>query len=159
MSGPSPPIVELDGQAPVGMPERPSPQVHATVTSSLYQPLPFGSVVGAPLMAGAVRSTRRCASVPVPVLPATSWTETGPAVRSPPSSVTTVSPGSVLSSTPEVASLAVQCTVTAELYQPLPFAAVVGEPDTDGAVSSRLIGPTVAVSLLPPLSLAVPVTV
>src|SRR3954471_23894462 len=73
---PSPPIVESAGQAPIEMPDRPSAQVHATVTSSLYQPLPFGSVDGAPLMAGAVRSTRKCASVPVPVLPATSRTET-----------------------------------------------------------------------------------
>src|SRR3954469_24530318 len=87
-----------------------------------------------------------------------SLTDTGPAVRSPPSPVTVVSSGCVLPSTPEVASVAVQCTATSPLYQPLALGEVVALPDSVGAVSSTLMPETVALLLLPPLSVAIPVT-
>src|SRR5438034_11358780 len=38
------------------MPESASPQLQCTVTSSAYQPAPFGAVVGAPLVLGGVLS-------------------------------------------------------------------------------------------------------
>src|SRR6478672_13237804 len=53
---PSPVMVLLAGVSP-SMPERASVAVHFTVTSSLYQPLPFGATVAAPLSVGAVLST------------------------------------------------------------------------------------------------------
>src|SRR3954451_22758891 len=53
---PSPPIVLLAG-TPLPRPDVASLAVHFTVTSPLYQPLPFAFVVGAPLSVGAVMST------------------------------------------------------------------------------------------------------
>src|SRR3954471_7878280 len=54
------------------MPVWSSPQVQWTVTALLYQPLPFGGVVGAPVIVGLMLSTLtatdRCGSA----LPATS---------------------------------------------------------------------------------------
>src|SRR6185437_14784342 len=69
---PSPDIVLLAGQPPVGMPESASPQVQATITLPLYQPAPLGLVVGAPLRVGAVWSILMFPTVAVAELPALS---------------------------------------------------------------------------------------
>src|SRR5690349_8969013 len=60
---------------------------------------------------------------------------------------------------PDSGSLAVQCTVTSPVYQPLPFGWVVGAPDSRGAVVSPAGAVELAVAVLPALSVAVPVTV
>src|SRR4051794_25837585 len=69
---PSPVMTEFAGQAPVGMPESASLQVQWTTTSPAYQPLAFGVVVAAPVITGAVSSTLMCATMALPLLPATS---------------------------------------------------------------------------------------
>src|SRR4051812_17135162 len=58
--------------------------------------------------------------------------------------------------TPERSSAAVQSIVTSPVYQPLPFAAIVGLPLRVGAVSSTLMAPTVVLAELPAASTAVP---
>src|SRR3954452_21966012 len=104
-SSPSPETVELPGQSAAGTPEPASEQDQATLTSSRYQPAALGEVVGVPVTTGAVRFILRPSNLLLAKLPATSWTETGPAVRSSPSPPTVVSAGTVPSSTPEVASV------------------------------------------------------
>src|SRR4051794_41553225 len=59
------------GAAP-SRPERASAAVHLTVTSRLYQPARFGSVVAAPLSVGAVLSTLIGPTVASLLLPAVS---------------------------------------------------------------------------------------
>src|SRR5881397_3929124 len=59
---------------------------------------------------------------------------------------------------PESASEHVKVIVTGPLYQPLAFGLVVTAPVMVGFVRSMLIPPTEAVSLLPAMSFALPVT-
>ena len=51
-----PSLVMTESLGQVSIPERASLQVQWMVTDALYQPLPLGLVVGAPLIVGAVRS-------------------------------------------------------------------------------------------------------
>src|SRR5206468_4054441 len=73
-SAPSPVIVLAAGQSPA-RPDSSSEQVQATVTSSAYQPSPFGAVVAAPSSEGAVLSMLIPASPPLAALPAASVAE------------------------------------------------------------------------------------
>src|ERR687892_2284205 len=72
-SAPSPATVLSAGQSP-SSPERASEHVHATVTSSRYQPLAFGSVVAAPCRTGGVVSTLTPETAALAELPAASDT-------------------------------------------------------------------------------------
>src|SRR5262245_40144191 len=56
-AAPSALSVSSAGQSPGSTPDRLSAQVKSTVTSSLYQPLPFGNGVAAAEMVGLVLST------------------------------------------------------------------------------------------------------
>ncbi len=60
--------------------------------------------------------------------------------------------------TPERASVQAKLTVTSVLFQPLPLAAGMRLPVTDGLVRSMLMSSTVVLSLLPLLSVTWPVT-
>src|SRR6266568_280843 len=114
------------------MPESASEQLKLTVTSALYQPLPFGARSGEASITGAVRSILIPPTDALRELPALSETETSPVPRSSPWPVTMESSGTVVGSTPESASLADQWTVTSSLYQPLPFGSVVAAPERLG---------------------------
>src|SRR5690348_8494995 len=70
---PSPVTTLSVGQVP-SMFDSASEQVQRTVTSPLYQPLPFGPVVGEPEIVGAVLSTLMPLTVVDAVLPAASET-------------------------------------------------------------------------------------
>src|SRR5690242_18125817 len=87
--------------------------------SPLYQPLPFGAVVAAPLSAGAVSSTLMAVMLALALLPAASvavpldvWFAPSPSV---------LAAGQL--SIPESASPQVKLTVTSVLFQPLALAA------------------------------------
>src|SRR4051794_14443818 len=151
-SAPSPVTVLFAGQPP-SIPERSSEQVQCTVTSPLYQPVPFGPVVAAPVSTGAVLSTLMPVTVYEAVLPAAS--ETSPeADWSVPSPRVT---GLAHDFTPErlAWSSQVKVTVTSPLYQSLRLAARSADPLIVGSLLSML---TVAGSVaeLPALSSAVP---
>ena len=105
---------------------------------------------------GAVRSILIPLTVAEPSFPALSRTWTGPAVRFDPSPVTRLSPGTVLGSTPDRESEAVQWTTTSSLNQPFPFGVETIAPDTLGAVVSMLMWSMVALAALPAVSCAVP---
>ena len=102
------------------MPEPPSEQVNAAVTSVLFQPAAFGGVAE-PLIDGAVMSIR-IVSVRVDVMPA-------PFVALQTTSVPVVSalneavPQPVVVATPDSGSSTVQSRLTAVLFQPFAFAA------------------------------------
>src|SRR5689334_10447285 len=70
---PSPPMTESAGSVSGLMPDSASDEAHAITTSPLYQPFPFGAVVGDPLSDGAVVSMLRTTEVDA-LLPATSLT-------------------------------------------------------------------------------------
>src|SRR5436190_806227 len=126
-------------------------------TSLLYQPSALGLVAGAPVICGPARSM----SMPVTdagpeLLPALSDTVAGPAPRLRPSSVMTLSAGTVSGSTPDSASDALQWTVTSSLYQPALLGAAVAAPLSEGGVRSMLMSLTVVSLVLPALSSALP---
>src|SRR6476661_8648566 len=141
------------GHAP-SMPERASLHVQWIVTSPWYQPFPFGAVVGAPLMIGAVLSTLIPDSVTLSLLPATSRAVPVADCAAPSPKVCGAS--QVLM--PDSASAHVKLTVTLASYQSLPFGLRSRAALMVGFVWSMF---TVAVSLaeLPALSKAAPTTV
>ena len=67
-----PSLVMTESLGQVSIPESASLQVQWIVTDVLYQPLPLGLVVGAPLMVGAVRSILTGALSTVVLFPALS---------------------------------------------------------------------------------------
>src|SRR5947209_2149865 len=135
-------------------PDRLSAQVQWTRTSPLYQPAPFGFVVGAPDSAGGVLSRLMPPRLVVAVLPAAS-VAVPVALWLAPSVLRMV--GLEQPWTPERASPQVKPTVTSLLYQPLALGARSVAPLMVGGVLSML---TVAWSaaLFPALSVAWPVT-
>src|SRR4051812_5045462 len=96
------------------------------------------------------------ASEPDAVLPALSEIELD-AVRSEPSPLMVESTGHA-PARPESASAQVQWIVTLPVYQRAALAGAAGAPDSVGAVLSMLILSTVALAVLPALSVAVPIT-
>jgi hypothetical protein len=126
--------------------------VNVTVTFVLFH---VGSALA--FVTGAVRSMFTAGLlVAEVVLPARSVTE-ALRVSKVPSPVMTLSLGQP-PGMPEVASLHVQWIVTFPLYQPFPFAAVVGAPASVGGVLSMLRPDTVVDAVFPALSVAVPGT-
>src|SRR3954451_12819710 len=95
---------------------------------------------------GAVRSIMTVGLSAFVMLPALSET-LSEALRPVPSPVMVLFAGTLLAS-PDVASNAVHLIATSPLYQPLPFAPVVGAPLSDGAVLSMLMPVTDADVLL-----------
>ena len=71
-AAPSPVITLSAGHVPA-MPDNSSVHVQWIVTSPVYQPFPFGGVVGAPLMVGAVLSMLIGPTVVLAALPAASF--------------------------------------------------------------------------------------
>src|SRR5438046_7905217 len=134
-------------------PERASAGDRVTVT------LLFVQLFDAPPtpVTGGVLSMLTGELTPVPVLPALSDTD-ALAVRLLPSPEIVPSPGAVAGSMPERSSAALQWIVTLPLYQPLPFAPVVGAPLTVGLTRSMLMALTVADAPLPATSETLPVT-
>src|SRR3954470_181451 len=84
-----------------------SAQEKPTMTSLLYQPAALGLVVGAPLIAGPLRSILMPLTDADFGLPALSETLAGPAPRLEPSPAITSSAGKVAGSIPDRASVAV----------------------------------------------------
>src|SRR3954468_4159322 len=102
------PLMRLSaGQSPA-MPDSVSEQLQCTVTSPLYQPLPFGAVVAAPVRVGAVLSMLMGLIVALWLLPASSYAV--PAADWLPPSLRLWLLGQL--AMPEVASPQVQPTVT-----------------------------------------------
>jgi hypothetical protein len=132
-------------------PESASLAFRATVTSLLFHAVGADAVV-----TGAWRSMLTGSETAVAALPARSETELE-AVSARPSPSIVESAGHV-PSRPDSGSPHVQRMMTSPLYQPEPFATAVGVPESDGAVLSMLMPPTVAVAELPALSVAVPLT-
>src|SRR4051812_103323 len=135
-----------------------SAQEKPTMTSLLYQPAALGLVVGAPLIAGPLRSIWMPLTDADFELPALSETFTGPAPRLEPSPAITSSAGRVAGSIPDSPSVAVQWIATSPLYHPAPLASVVAAPLRAGAVRSMLMSLTVVPLVLPAPSSAVPST-
>src|SRR3954452_5928192 len=151
---PSPSVdrTESTGLSPEGR-DRGSSADQVCVTSVLYQPFLFGLVVAAALRFGAVLSmlmplTAALALLPAlsTAVPSTVWLAPWPRCWGP-----------VTVSMPDRSSVPLKDTVTSSEYQPAALAARSGAPVMAGAVLSML---TVAVplTLLPALSVAVPVT-
>src|SRR4051812_11118254 len=90
------------------------------------------------------------------VLPALSVIDLG-AVRPDPSPLMVESAGH-WAARPDSASPQLHVMATSPVYQPAPLAGAAGAPDSVGAVLSMLIVSTVALAVLPALSVAVPVT-
>src|SRR4051794_14224546 len=159
-SSPSPCTGVSAGQSP-STPDRLSSQVQATVTSPLYHPAAFGSVVATPDRVGEVVSTLMCWIVAVAVLPTLSTASPLTDCSAPSPTETGVGP-QVLMPEPAVSSQA-KLTVTALLFQPLPFAAGVRLPLIVGSVVSTRIVMTlltfVSSSTLPARSALQKVTV
>src|SRR5438876_9380154 len=101
------------------MPESPASPVQASLTSPLYQPAPFASVVAAPVKDGGVLSMLMWSTVVEFAFPATSWVSPW-TCWSLPSLVTVVSgPQPAIPLMPESASVQVNFTSTLVLFQPL----------------------------------------
>src|SRR5947207_11112560 len=114
------------------MPESASPQLQCTVTSSAYQPAPFGAVVGAPLMLGGVLSMLigpTLVDAPLPAasaaVPLTDWCAPSPS-----------SAGLAQPTMPDSASSQANVTFTTSRYQSAAFGARSGAPAIVGGVLS-----------------------
>src|SRR4051812_11395717 len=154
-SSPSPVTVLFAGAFP-SMPDSASLADHVTVTSPLYQPLPFGAVVAAPLSSGSVLSTL------TPVMLNRSLSLSAASVAVPPALWFSPSP-TVLAAgqerTPESPSWSAQVNVavTSDVNQPFSFARVDSAPVSVGLVLSTFTVVS-SVAELPALSVAVPWT-
>src|SRR4051794_5626483 len=154
---PSPVMVLSAGAAPSPVrPDRASPAAQWTVTSPLYQLLPFGAVVAEPLSVGAVVSTL------TPVMVNGSLTLSAASVAVPPALWSAPSP-SVLPAgqerRPDRPSWSAQVTVTSTsaLNHPSAFGSADRLPVTVGLVLSTFTVVS-SVAVLPALSAAVPWT-
>ena len=145
------PSPSVDGGEHDATPDPSSEHAKLTLTSVLFQPLPFGAGVAPPTIVGAVSSMRIVMSVVV-VLPAWSVIVCASVVK--PSAPTTWSPGHDV--TPDRSSLHVQCTVTGPLYQPSGAGGT--EAVSVGGVWSTLMPFSVVELELPAVSVALPVT-
>src|SRR4051812_11787672 len=134
-------------------PERLSFAVKVTVTSLFVNDDDTSDAV----VTGAVRSTFTGGLEAVVALPARS-SNVRDCCWALPSLAITLFAGQVAGPTPDRLSAHVQCNVTAVLYQPAAFEAVVGAADSVGGVLSTLIPLTVAADVLPAWSAACPVT-
>jgi hypothetical protein len=118
------------------IPDIGSEQVKETVTSLLFQPLPFAAGLRAPVIVGADLSSFTVTE-PFPTLPSRSVAVdvlVTPAVFEVCESVPGVGPDA----TPEPASVADQVIETLELFQPAAFGEGATTPVTTGAVLSRM---------------------
>ena len=120
-----------------------------------YQPAALGEVVAAPLIVGAVLSMLIPATVVLALLPALS-VAVPVADWAAPAALRVI--GLVQLAIPERTSEQRKLAVTSLLFQPLALAAGLRLPLIAGPVLSMLIPETVALALLPALSVAVPVT-
>src|SRR5207249_1423353 len=139
----------------LAIPEGGAAQVKCTVAAPpSYQPAAMGEVVAAPLIVGAVLSMLIPETVVLALLPALSVAV--PVDDWPVPSASVASAEELL--VPEEVSAELEGTVVTLLFHPPAAGEVVGVPLIVGAVLSMLIPETVALALLPALSVAVPVT-
>ncbi len=149
--------MELADELVLAMPDRLSLVVKGTETSVLFQPSVLGDGVAVPKdSVGGVLSILMLFTVSEALLPALSVTV--PVVDCPAPSTDKVTSGETVS-TPERVSVAVKCTVTSLLFQPLLLGEGLHEALIVGGVLSRLTTGEVKVSLLPALSVTVTVWV
>ena len=148
-SSPWPAIVLSAGTLEASTPERSSVAVQWIVTSPLYQPFAFGSVVAEPASSGFVLSMLTCSTVADAALPAVSVAEPE-ADWFAPWSVSVTSGAHAF--TLESASAQVKWTVTGPLFQPLAFAGVRSVVIVGGVLSSFRV--TESVPRLPATSSA-----
>jgi len=141
-------------QPPAAIPESVSVPKKVIVTAVLFQPLEFGGGYAYPSAGGVVSILRFAADTGALTLPAMSVQVPADDVRPTPW-VDTVT-GDEQPAIPEVESVPLNMTVTAELFQPLPLGMGEGEALATGGVASRLM--VTLCEVVPPTLVAVQVT-